>query len=55
MAWHPGNKCDAKATVNANEEEFFEYAKNSEDFINCPKCKARAEREQGRCNHLTCT
>ena len=23
--------------------------------MNCPKCQARAERERGKCNHITCT
>ena len=55
MQWHPGSSCEQKATVAEHEEEFFEYAKSSADFVNCPKCKARAEREQGRCNHITCT
>ena len=44
MAWHPGKSCDVQAMTNANEEEFFQYAKNNSDFVNCPKCKARAER-----------
>lgn len=36
LAWHKGKSCEQK---NAEaESEFFEYAKNNEDFTNCPKC-----------------
>mmetsp|Transcript_4047 Transcript_4047/g.4934 ORF Transcript_4047/g.4934 Transcript_4047/m.4934 type:complete len:117 (+) Transcript_4047:632-982(+) len=53
MAWHKGKSCEE--FNEEAEQDFFDYAKNSDDFTNCPKCKARAEREQGRCNHITCT
>ena len=50
-AWHKGKSCEQVES----ESQFYAYAKNNADFTNCPKCQARAEREQGRCNHITCT
>ena len=47
QAWHTG-KCDANV-----DSEFKEWAANNGNVGNCPKCKARIEKNDG-CNHMTC-
>ena len=52
QAWHPDRPCKK---YDDYEAEFYNYAANNDNFTKCPKCKARAEREEGKCNHITCT